>query len=404
MALVFGSMSGLFFADQFQESAQEGYRDTALVSVFGREECVHCQDEKAFLESWQQENPELDFQILDVEANDMAQELFEEITTELQLSKSTPVTVLGEMVFVGFDSAEGMGARMQEYFRNQTEIPSFGEIIDQHERLERFSVLAPVCEEDSEECAVAPLLVSIPFWGDIDVSTFQSPAVLSFVLGFIDGFNPCAMWVLVLFLLALLQIGDRFRMFLTVGIFLLAEAVMYTLILTVWLTTWNFVGLEAWITPLVGFVAIGAGFFFLFEGLFSDGTCAVTNTTQRRKISQKIQAISTSPLTIPTLLAILALAFSVNIIEFACSFGIPQTFTQILHLSGFTIWEQAGYIALYILAYMIDDLIVFGIALYSVSKIGVTQKYAKASNVLGGILMLLLGALLIFAPEFLAFA
>lgn len=117
------------------------------------------------------------------------------------------------------------------------------------------------------------------------------------------------------------------------GIFLLAETIMYALILNIWLKTWNFVSLDAIVTPLVGILAIGGGSFFLWEALKSDGTCQVTNPAQRSKIVQRIKHISSSPLTLVTLGSILLLAFSINIIEFACSIGLPQTFTKILDMN-----------------------------------------------------------------------
>ena len=403
-SVAFGAALFSFFQEKFTVTPSVREDGAAVISVFAREKCSHCQDEKKFLEAWQEEDPALQYQILDIEKSEDANKMFLELTDLFELSKSTPITIVGDRIFVGFDTAENMGSNIREYYTDHPALPSFAEIWEQKDTLHSFGPQAAVCTDESEECAIVPQIVTVPFFGEIDVSRYKSPSVLSFILGFIDGFNPCAMWVLVMFLIALMQIGDRFKMFVTAGIFLFAEAVMYTLILTAWFSTWNFVGLDRWITPLVGFIAIGAGFFFLHEGIFSDGTCKVTNVEQKKKISQKIQDIASSPLTIPTILGILMLAFSVNIIEFACSIGIPQTFTQILHLSDLPLMEKAWYIDIYILAYMIDDLIVFGIALYSIEKLGVTHKYAKASNLLGGGLMLLLGLLLIFAPEILAFS
>jgi hypothetical protein len=71
--------------------------------------------------------------------------------------------------------------------------------------------------------------------------------------------------VLVTFLLVLLQIGDRSRMWTIAGLFIVAEAIMYYLILNVWFTTFDFIGLDRIVTPIVGLLAIGGGIFFLYE-------------------------------------------------------------------------------------------------------------------------------------------
>jgi len=52
---------------------------------------------------------------------------------------------------------------------------------------------------------------------------------------------------------------------------------------------------------------------------------------------------------------------------------------------------------------MLDDLIIFSIALITLNKIGFTDKYTKWSTLIGGLLILILGFLLIFRPDFLIF-
>jgi hypothetical protein len=103
-------------------------------------------------------------------------------------------------------------------------------------------------------------------------------------------------------------------------------------------------------------------------------------------------------------LGILGLAFSVNIIEFACSVGIPQTFTKVLDLNYLSFASKQFYNFLYILMYMVDDIVIFGLALYSFDKIGLTTaKYTRFSHFLGGILMVLLGLILLTKPTLLVF-
>lgn len=282
------------------------------------------------------------------------------------------------------------------------QLKELGEITGEIENCEDGSV----CEAPELTDPLAG--VNIPFVGRI-VSNEWSLTALSAFLGLLDGFNPCAMWVLVVFLITLIQIGDRFKMFLVAGTFLLAEAVMYTMILTAWLASFGFLmeldfaGMKQIVSAVVGVVAIGAGTFFLWEGVFTDGTCKVTNLQQRQKISVKIQNIAKNPINWGMFVAILGLALSVNIIEFACSVGYPQAFTLILTNSNISGIELVWNIAVYIFMYMIDDLIVFGIALYSIEKIGITHKFSRATNMIGGVLMLLLGIMLLINPGLLNF-
>jgi len=370
--------------------------DKKHIEVFVREGCGFCAKEKEFLKKLQDESI---CHVVFLDINEY-QDLFEKVTNKFHLSKVTPITIAGNEIIIGF--SENNADKILVNLDNSKQFFTFQDTLKAENCIDVFGRESH-CGNDFSQNAHPLAKVKIPFFGEKDLRNWTLPA-LSVVLGFVDGFNPCAMWVLVMFLLALVQMGDRVKMFIMAGTFMLAEAVMYAFILTVWLTTWNFVGFDQWITLIVGLVAIGAGCFFLYEGIFSDGTCKVTNVQQRQKISAKIQTLAKSPLNWGFFIGILVLAFSVNIIEFACSIGIPQTFTEILHLSKVSLLKQISLVTIYIFFYMVDDFVVFGIALWSIEKIGLTHKYAKTSNVIGGILMLLLGIILLVAPEILNFS
>lgn len=394
-----------------------------IVYVFSQTTCGHCQDELEFLKT---ELPAVQVVKMEIHSDAKYRELFENVTKKFGLQQATPVTVVGNTVIGGF----GDGSQIIKVLENAKGFLSPEELMNDPCA---HAYAGPVL--DSNACAQIPLTASqtgsgtqtggicddgtvcapgggfvdpldgvgaIPFIGKITRSDYSLP-VLSGILGIIDGFNPCAMWVLVIFLIALIQIGDRTKMLLVAGTFLLAEAIMYTLILTLWINAFEFLK-WTWVTPLVGLVAVGAGLFFLYEGIFTDGTCKVTNVQQRRVISEKIKNIAHNPLSWGMFVAILGLAFSVNIIEFACSAGIPQAFTLILSQSALNTLETVAMIAIYITGYMVDDFIVFGIALYSIEKIGITHKFSKATNIIGGILMVILGLLLVISPETLSFS
>jgi thiol-disulfide isomerase/thioredoxin len=387
-------------------------RSKVLVEVLARPDCPHCQEEEEFLERLAEERDDFETRIYNIYLPE-DRSLWERLTDLEGVSKVTPITVIGNDVLIGFATRETTGAQIiqliEEYQDKDTWtvaefIESGGSGRNAPKLHEDVSADDGTCEE---ECVIQPknFYVTIPIVGNtIDVLRYSLP-MMSIILGFIDGFNPCAMWVLVSFLVILAQLGSRKKMWLFAGIFILAEAIMYTLILTVWFSTWDFIGLDRIVTPLVGLVSIAGGCFFLYEWKTSaPGECKVTNQEQKRKTSLKIKELASQRFTILTFLGIILLAFSVNVIEFACSIGIPQAFTKILELNNFSLWQSSGYIFLYILFYMVDDFIVFGIALYSFEKIGITGKYTKISNLIGGILMLILGGLLIFKPGWLMFA
>jgi hypothetical protein len=111
----------------------------------------------------------------------------------------------------------------------------------------------------------------------------------------------------------------------------------------------------------------------------------------------RVERIVSAPITLATILGIVALAFAVNSIEFVCSAAIPMVFTQVLALSDLSTFQYYGYILLYVLVFMLDDLIIFGsAALFMTSNLGV--RYAKYFRPVGATILIVLGVLLLFAP------
>lgn len=371
------------------------------VAVFVREGCQHCKDEKAFLKELTAKRSDITLRYYNLE-NTKQWHAWDAFTKQNEISKVTPITVIGNRYIIGFDKKETTGKEIEKLIEVVKKGNTKTDI--QNPNLVMGSKASTCSENPTIPCTLEDpsYTVTIPFIGPIE--TKQYPLfVLAAVLGFVDGFNPCAMWVLVTFLIILLQVGNRRKMLLFAGTFILAEAIMYTLILTVWFKTWDFVKLDSIVTPLVGILAVGSGIYFLYEYRKKELVCTVTDVKQRHQIKQKIEKLAFEKFTFFTFLGILAIAFSVNVIEFACSLGIPQAFTKILELNNLSLVQSAGYIGIYILFYMIDDLVVFGLALYGAEKLSLTTTYSRYSNLIGGIIMLLLGFLLLLKPSVLLF-
>lgn len=371
------------------------------IIVFVRDGCGHCAAEEEFFNKLKTRGP-LNLTYFNLK-DELSRKTWEEFTTRLQIAKVTPITVIGREYIIGFDRAETTG---EEIIRLINKSKELGEASDLSLVNKNSAVSdAATCDESGNQpCEIEKpgLTVSLPLIGQIDSRKYPL-LILALMLGFFDGFNPCAMWVLVTFLLILLQTGSRKKMVVFAGTFVLAEAIMYAAILTVWYKTWNFVQLDGIVTPIIGLVSIGGGIMFIREWRKKELECKVTDLTTRHKTHVKLQQLASERFTFLTFLGILGVAFSVNIIEFACSIGIPQAFTKILELNQVTTGQNIFLIAAYILAYMIDDFIVFGLAIYGADKLALTTKYSKWSNLIGGILMIGLGLVMILRPGLVLF-
>ncbi len=392
----------LAFTFAFPGGAQAS--EVATVHVFKREDCTYCKEESKFLTQLANQRSDFKIEWHDIVKSEDDRGIYQQITTLKQVPRITPITVIGDTLIQGFNSPETTGERIIAAVERTNEV---GDIT-----LEEFLATKATIEgeenagcDSGDVCKVDnEFTYKLPLVGVVDLQSYSLGA-LSIVLGAVDGFNPCAMWVLITFLLILLQIGDRKKMIVIAGVFILGEAIMYGMILNVWYVAWDFVGLDQIVTPLVGALAIAGGVYFLYKYKKNRDalTCDVTDLETQGKIQEKITNIASAPLTIAAFFGIIGIAFSVNVIEFACSVGIPQAFTKILELNHLTFFETQWYTLLYILFYMIDDVIVFALAIWGFDKIHSAQKYSQFSLLAGGVLMIILGGLLAFAPSYLTF-
>jgi hypothetical protein len=386
-----------------------------VIEVLERVDCTHCQSEQIFLEGTFAGRSDVSVKYLDI-ANPENFDIFQKIVAKANLSHSTPITIVGMNIVQGFDSDDTTGKLFEELiaksvvYNSNKDASAQGFIAyldpknDAFIRESEANQGGASCDDGLLCSPEKPSLwVHIPLVGTVNVAKYSLLALAS-ILGFLDGFNPCAMWVLVTFLIVLMQMRSKKKMWTLAGLFIVAEAVMYYLILNVWFKTWDFIGLDKIVTPAIGVLAFGGGIFFLYEWYKSLGTemaCQIIDMENRSKIVRRIKYFVESPLTIVSAFGIIGLAFSVNVIEFACSVGYPQAFTKIIQMNPLEFLQTQGSMAVYIFFYMLDDFVVFGLALWGFDKIQMTQSFSKWSALIGGVCMLVLGYLLIAHPEIL---
>ena len=403
---------GIFCISQIGYSDGNSQSKKVKIEYFGRKDCKNCANLEKFLKELSTKRDDFEYVEHKIDESKEEKAFFDETTSKLKLVKGTPIIYINGHIIQGFNTADTTGKEIENLInsgKTKDKILTLKEYVEGGQT-GNVSSNGAVCTGDTV-CEVPGLtkgaenqvLVNIPIINKTVDLTNYSLLTMSIILGTIDGFNPCAMWVLVLFLTALIAVGNKVKMFRVAGLFILAEAVMYFFILNAWIYAWDFVGLDKWVTPLVGIVGIIGGIFFIRNYLKKGDTleCEVTDFEQRAKISKKIKDIANKPFTLLTALAIIGLALSVNVIEFACSVGIPQTYTKILQINEVPFWTRQFYTFIYIIGYMIDDIIVFGFALMSVNKLQLTTKYSKWVNLFGGILMIILGLIMLIKPSLL---
>ena len=355
------------------------------IYFFWAEGCPHCAKEKEFLDKLIDENPQIEVEDYDVVNQAEGVKLLNEFGQKLEADVSgVPFTVIGNEYFIGWYSDEVSGGQIVESIKNELGI----------------EIKMPGVEEVDDNKTDK---VKVPIIGEIDLKSLSLP-VLTLVVALLDGFNPCAMWVLIFLISLLLGLKDKKRMRILGTIFIVTSAVVYFLFLSAWLNLFLFLGMVAWIRLIIAGVALFAGYYYL-KDFFTNksGGCKVTNNQKRREMFEKIKKIVQKEQFGLAVVGIILLAIGANMVELICSAGLPAVYTNILSLADLPRWQYYLYLVMYIVIFMIDDLVVFFTAMFTLKITGVESKYSHYSHLVGGVLMLVIGFLLVFKPEWLMF-
>jgi hypothetical protein len=306
--------------------------------------------------------------------------------------------MVGTDYFVGFDEKTGTDKDIKKSIEKFLKSDDYKDIISMVKNDEDLSGIKYNVDLDTEK--------TIPILGKIDAKSVSLPLV-AIIMGAIDGFNPCAMWVLLFLITMLFNMKDKKKMWILGLTFLSTSALVYLLIMASWLKVAVSFTTIKWVRILIALVAFIGGMINLNSFRISvkehtDG-CTVVEDKKRKKIFKKIKEIVHEKKFILSLIGIITLAISVNLIELACSAGLPLVFTQILALNELSTLEYSIYMILYILFFLFDDVVIFVVSMITLNTKGISSKYGKYSHLVGGIIMVLIAILMIFKPEWLMF-
>ncbi len=370
-----------------------------VVHYFYDESCTHCQDARVFLDALAISEPRFELSTYDVKIAENTP-LFNEVRRVFgKRHAMTPMIVIGGVMLVGYN--EQTQVDIVSLYNRYCE----GDYVDVVQMIIDGEYVDPSLIESIRfspgDYVILPLIGAVP----IDSLSLSVAAV---VIGIVDGFNPCAMWILLFLITMLVGMKNRLRMWILGLTFLITSAIVYFFIMFSWLNIALYVTGITWIRILIAAFALvfglGSIYRFLRKLKKHDEGCDVTNETQRHRIIDRVKKIVTTQYLLPAMIGIIILAVSVNILEVACSAALPLLFTQILAYNQLASFEYYLYILIYIFFFLLDDLVVFIIAVFTLRVTGISTKYHKYAQLAGGIIMCTIGFLLMFFPHIIMFA
>lgn len=382
----------------------------ANIHFFSSKYCPHCRQAEIFLRDLKTEQPSLIIHKYEVSHQQNSQ-LLTAVANSLDVSgQGVPFILINKQSIIGF--SESTGGEIYSLLNSEELEEDFVAEIIEENRLTPIieEITVPEVNSTESEQDQAPTNedqqvqeIELPLFGRVNLHNISLPLV-TIMIGLVDGFNPCAMWVLIFLISLLLGMKDRRRMWALGLVFILTSGFVYFLFMSAWLNFFLFLGLVNWVRIAIALLAVIVAINYLRDFIKNkDAACQVDLGGNKKKIFSSLKEIVYRKNIVWSLIGIILLAFSVNLLELVCSAGLPAVYTKLLSMHNLTKFEHYSYLLLYILVFMLDDVLVFVITMISMKRVTLSTKYAHYAHLIGGIVMLIIGLLMFFKPEWIMF-
>ncbi|HOW36881.1 MAG TPA: hypothetical protein PLK34_01380 [Candidatus Pacearchaeota archaeon] len=343
------------------------------LNFFWKTGCPYCEKEKIFLQELQKDYPELKINNYSVDTPEnrvLLKQFFDDYKIPSSYFGLVPMTFVGEKWYLGFE--DSIGQEIRDYLEK-------GNNNNQN-------------QTDSS--------INLPILGKVDLEKY-SLIGLSVVLGFVDGFNVCSLGALIFVLGVVLGLGSRKKILAVGSFFILTVSFIYWLLMLVWYKAFTFLGSYLpYMNIAVGLISIAGGIYYLiqfFKFKKHGPTCETSKGTIITKFRDGIKEMIKNPKSALTMvLAVIAFSAIVTIMEFPCSAAIPAAYTSTLSTRNLSTIAYLFYTIIYIIFYMLDEIIVFLVAAIS-SKIWLSSpRFIVWATFIGAMVLLFLGGYYIF--------
>jgi cytochrome c biogenesis protein CcdA/glutaredoxin len=356
-------------------------RQPELVLFWG-DGCPHCAAEKEWLPSIAQSYPQLRITMYEVWNDAANQQRLVDTAARLGFKAGpVPVTIVGDQYWIGWSDT----------LRPEIETAIRAEV--------QAAEPAPGPTAPSAAGESAAKSVDVPWVGPVDVGS-TSLVASTLVIGFVDGVNPCSLWVISVLLAIVVRTGSRRRVLATGGTFLVVTAAMYAVFIAGVYSALNVVshlGAIQWVVAAVAavFGVVSVKDYFAFKrGLsFTIPDSSKPGLYKRMRQAAGPQALA------PALGATAVLAVAVSLLETPCTAGFPVLWTGLLEANGVSTAQAAALFVLYMVPFLVDELLVFGVAVVTLRSTKLQERHGRLLKLVAGTMMLALAVTVLVSPE-----
>jgi len=253
--------------------------------------------------------------------------------------------------------------------------------------------------EDGTAAIEGEFAITLPLLGTIDLAD-RSLLVSTLLISFVDGFNPCSIWVLSMLLAITLNARSRKKVLIIGFVFIFVTAFIYALFIGGLFTVFTFIGYVGWIQFIVALIA----FVFALVNIkdyfwYKEGISFTISDKKKPGIYKGIRRIMNAEENLWGLVsATVVLAAGVSLVEFSCTAGFPMIWTNLLAIHEVSGFAFLGFLLVYMLVYQLDEMGIFLVAVFTLRKSKMEEKYGRILKLLGGILMLTLAVVMLVDP------
>jgi cytochrome c biogenesis protein CcdA/glutaredoxin len=344
------------------------------VIVFHGDGCPHCARMLAFLDDLQERYDDVVVTAYEVWRDTANQVVFRDVLAEYgEEPRAVPTVVVGGEVYVGYSDA------LADWIEEVVVDLGAGRTPDE----------------------AGEFVVDVPLVGEVNVGS-KSLVGATVLISFVDGVNPCSLWVLSMLLALVVHSGSRSRVFAVGGLFLLVTSVLYGLYMLGAYSTLSVVGRAGWIRLGVAIVAGTFGLLHLKEHWTPRGPSVTIGAEHKPGIFRRMRRLADADQSLPaTLGGTAVLAVGVSLLETPCTAGLPLLWTDLLADRDVPASGAVFLFLLYLLVFLVDELLIFGAAVVTMRATKMQEHHGRALQLVGGTLMLTLAVAMVAAPHLL---
>ena len=387
-----GSVLSAFAADKLEQpwySMTGGKSVSVNLYFFWSKKCPHCLAAVPFIEVLNQKYDWLSVQSRELTEHPEHVDQYLSMAARVgQEARSVPAFLWCGNMVVGYDNTENMGAYLER------------ELIKCYEWI-KINSLQQQQQPQPENLFNNPV-ISIPLLGTLSLTDYSLP-VYTIILAGLDAFNPCAFFVLLFLLSLLVHAKSRKRILIVGSVFVLFSGIVYFLFMAAWLNVFLIMGQINIITLAAGLLAIAIALINIKDYFwFKHGVSLSIPDSARPGLYQRTRKLVTAGSTSAMVMATLGLAAFANLYEFLCTAGFPMVFTRILTMEELPAATYYLYLVLYNIIYIIPLLMIVIVFTVTFGMKKLQQQQGRQLKLLSGVMMLLLGLVLVVAPDWLS--